>query len=92
MEPVNIHEDSWIATKMFLTVFLISAFFFKPNLDFVRFEFLTKSLAHYGTTSIEKTQQILSGIKCSDYFMLNGHVYLQPTPGLSFMALVSYLP
>lgn len=84
-------RDQYIAAKIFLTVFLISAFFFKPNLEVARFELLTKSLAHHGTTWIDKIQQE-SGIHALDFFVLNGRTYIEPFPGLSFMALASYLP
>lgn len=36
--------DRRLAVKLFATVFLLSALFFKPQLDFSRFEFLTNSL------------------------------------------------
>ncbi len=91
MQSLDNYEDRWIAIKIFLTVFLISAFFFRPDLTFPRFEFLTKALVHYGTTWVDKVQQ-LSGILCWDTFKLNNHSYLVPTPGLSFIALASYLP
>ena len=88
-----VKSDGWIAIKIFLTVFLISSLFFKPNptLSLVRFEFLTKALTHYGTTWIDKVKQE-SGIQCIDSMTLNGHVYIETTPGLSFIGLVSYLP
>lgn len=91
MDTLNIYEDKHIAIKIFLTVYLISSFFFKPYLAFARFELLTKAIAHYGTTSIDKIQQI-TGIQCIDSLTLNGHTYIEPTPGLSFIALASYLP
>ncbi|MDO8748967.1 MAG: hypothetical protein Q7J72_07650 [Candidatus Omnitrophota bacterium] len=84
-------RDHYIAVKIFLTVFLISAFFFKPNLEVPRFELLTKSLAHHGTTCIDKIQQE-SGIHALDFFILDGRTYIEPFPGLSFIALTSYLP
>ena len=84
-------RDRYIAVKIFLTVFLISAFFFKPNLEFTRFELLTKSLAHHGTTWIDKIQQE-SGIHALDFFIFDGRTYIEPFPGLSFIALASYLP
>ncbi|MDP3731656.1 MAG: hypothetical protein Q8R31_01310, partial [Candidatus Omnitrophota bacterium] len=91
-ESVNIHEDRRIAIKIFLTVFLISSLFFKPTLSYVRFEFLTKALTHYGTTWVERSIQA-SGTQCIDSVRLNnGHTYIVPTPGLSFVALASYLP
>jgi hypothetical protein len=91
LETLPMGEDKQIALKIFLTVFLISALFFKPDLTFARFELLTKAMAHYGTTSIEKIEN-QTGIKCIDSLALNGHRYIEPTPGLSFFALVSYLP
>ncbi len=91
MEPTYIHEDKRIAIKIFLTVFLISSFFFKPNLNFARFELLTKAITHYGTTSIERVIQT-SGIQCIDSFKLGSHTYILATPGTSFIALASYLP
>ena len=91
MSSVNIYEDRRIAIKIFLTVFLISGFFFKPDLTFARFEFLTKALTQYGTTWIDKVEQE-SGIKIFDSLTLNGHTFIEPTPGLSFIALASYLP
>jgi hypothetical protein len=91
MKSKNIHADKWIATKIFLTVFLISVFFFKPNLWFSRFELLTKAVAHYGTTRIEEVEQE-SGIRAMDSLRLNGHTYIEPTPGLSFIALATYVP
>ncbi len=88
----DIRIDRQIAIKIFLTVFLISGLFFKPDLYFVRFEFLTKALTHCGRVWIENTQQ-LSGIQCVDSVKLNdGHTYLVPTPGLSFIGLASYVP
>ncbi len=91
MNSENTREDKWIAIKIFLTVFLISGFFFKPDLTFGRFEFLTKALTHYGTTWIDKVEQE-SGIKILDSLAFNGHTFIEPTPGLSFIALASYLP
>lgn len=84
-------RDHYIAVKIFLTVFLISAFFFKPNLEVTRFELLTKSLAHHGTTCIDKIQQE-SGIQALDFLIFDGRTYIEPFPGLSFIALASYLP
>jgi hypothetical protein len=91
MGSQDIRQDKSAAIKIFLTVFLISAFFFKPNLTFARFVFLTKAVSHYNVTWIDKIQQI-SGLQCIDSLVLNGHTYLEAPVGLSFIALASYFP
>lgn len=57
--------DRPLAVKLFATVFLLSAFFFKPQLDFSRFEFLTKALVHHGTIAIDDVMRD-SGVDIKD--------------------------
>lgn len=91
MEPGVSREDWLTAIKIFITVFLISAFFFKPDALLSRFGILSLSLAKHGTTYVEKAQQATE-IYDGDFLVSGGHTYIEPSPGLSFAALFSYLP
>ena len=84
-------DDRRIAVKIFVTIYLISALFFKPSPTFYRFVSLTKSLAHYGTTSIDKVHEG-TGLTMRDEVKFGGRTYLAVNPGLSFFALVGYAP
>lgn len=83
--------DKTVAAKLFLTVYLISAFFFKPQTYFARFEFLTMSLVRYGTTSIDRIEQA-TGIPVTDKVVSRGQSYIAVTPGLAYLGLLTYWP
>ncbi len=84
-------RDKVIAVKIFFTIYMISAFFFKPQLSFARFEFLTKALVEYGTTSIDLVEQE-TGVSVSDKVVSNGRSYIAATPGLAYFGLLTYWP
>src|SRR3989338_7419788 len=84
-------EDKRIAFKIFFSIFLISSLFFKPSPTLYRFVSLTKSLVHYGTTSIDQVHTD-SGLPFTDEIRIGDHTYININPGLSFFALASYVP
>lgn len=84
-------SDKSVAVKLFVSIYLISLFFFKPDVQFARFVFLTKAIAHHHTTAIDQVEQD-SGLAVVDKFSRDGREYISPTPGLSVLALTSYLP
>jgi len=84
-------SDKSVAVKLFVSIYLISLFFFKPDMQFARFVFLTKAIAHHQTTAIDQVEQD-SGLSVVDKFSRDGRGYISPTPGLSVLALISYLP
>lgn len=84
-------EDKRIALKIFVTICLISTLFFKPSPTFYRFVSLTKSLAYYGTTSIDQVHEETK-LPFRDEIKIGGRTYININPGLSFFALASYVP
>jgi len=84
-------NDLPIALKLFITVFLFSVLFFKPNLSFSRFAHLTKAMIETNKTSIDEIENKYQ-IFDPDSFEFKGKMFIQPTPGLSVIALSSYVP
>ncbi len=79
------------ALKIFITIFLFSALFFKPSLSFPRFEHVTKAIVETHKTSIDEIQNKYQ-IPVSDRFKFNNKTFIEPTPGVSIIGLATYLP
>jgi|TARA_B100001964_G_C14251380_1_gene610101 hypothetical protein len=90
--PLVQRRDMGTAARIFLTTYLVCAFFFKPDLSFARFVFVTKAIAHYGTVFVNQVENELR-LEAADVRTYGEHRYVCcANLGLPFIALISYVP
>ncbi len=84
-------QELELAGKLFVSVYIISILFFKPDLSYARFVFLTKAIVHHGTTALDAVE-IDSGLSTSEKNVFKGQGYLGPSPGLAIFGMATYWP
>ena len=84
-------QELGIAGRLFVSVYLISILFFKPDLSYARFVFLTKAIVHFGTTALDAVE-IDSGLSTSEKNIFREQGYLGPSPGLAIFGVATYWP